>query len=161
MVEEALIAYPGVVVVVSHDRYFLNRVCTDILAFEGEGQVTHSVGNYDYYLEKRRRDAAAAARAAAPPAIATPAPAAPTSKKRKLSFKEQQELGGIEARIHAAEAEVTRIEALLADPDFHRSQGARVGTVMSEMDAARDTATRLFQRWEELERIRVEAGGVS
>ena len=156
VVEEALIAYPGVVVVVSHDRYFLNRVCTDILAFEGEGQVTHSVGNYDYYLEKRRRDAAAAVRAAAPPAIATPTPAAPTSKKRKLSFKEQQELGSIEARIHAAEAEVTRIEALLADPDFHRSQGARVGTVMAELDAARDTASRLFQRWEELERIRVE-----
>ena len=60
VLEEALIAFPGVVVVVSHDRYFLNRVCTDILAFEGDGRIAHSVGDYDYYLEKRKRVAAQA-----------------------------------------------------------------------------------------------------
>src|SRR5690242_7891113 len=53
LLEEALVAFGGCVIVVSHDRYFLNRVCTSILAFEGEGRVTYSVGNYDYYLEKR------------------------------------------------------------------------------------------------------------
>ena len=57
MLEEALIAFPGVVLVVSHDRYFLNRVCTDILAFEGDERIAHSVGDYDYYLEKRARQA--------------------------------------------------------------------------------------------------------
>src|SRR6267154_22396 len=59
VLEEALIAFPGVVCVVSHDRYFLNRVCTDILAFEGDGKIHHSVGDYDYYLEKARRRTAA------------------------------------------------------------------------------------------------------
>src|SRR5271169_4574603 len=54
VLEEALIAFPGVVLVVSHDRYFLNRVCTDILAFEGDGKIHHSVGDYDYYLEKKQ-----------------------------------------------------------------------------------------------------------
>src|SRR6476660_5897235 len=53
LLEEALVAFSGSVIVVSHDRYFLNRVCTSILAFEGEGRVAYSVGNYDYYLEKR------------------------------------------------------------------------------------------------------------
>src|SRR4029078_5520433 len=53
LLEEALVAFGGCVIVVSHDRYCLNRVCTSILAFEGEGRVTYSVGNYDYYLEKR------------------------------------------------------------------------------------------------------------
>src|SRR6185369_6287157 len=53
LLEEALVAFGGCVIVVSHDRYFLNRVCTSILAFEGEGRVSYSVGNYDYYLEKR------------------------------------------------------------------------------------------------------------
>ena len=53
LLEEALVAFGGCVIVVSHDRYFLNRVCTSILAFEGEGRVTYDVGNYDYYLEKR------------------------------------------------------------------------------------------------------------
>src|SRR5580692_8548998 len=62
VLEEALIAFPGVVLVVSHDRYFLNRVCTDILAFEGDGKIAHSVGDYDYYLEKKQRAAQVAAK---------------------------------------------------------------------------------------------------
>ncbi|HWY32499.1 MAG TPA: ABC-F family ATP-binding cassette domain-containing protein, partial [Candidatus Acidoferrum sp.] len=87
VLEEALIAFPGVVCVVSHDRYFLNRVCTDILAFEGDGKIHHSVGDYDYYLEKRQRQAAAAAKAG--DKKPTPPPAPPkTAKARKLSFKE-------------------------------------------------------------------------
>src|SRR5437764_2381421 len=53
LLEEALVAFGGCVIVVSHDRYFLNRVCTSILAFEGDGRVAYSVGNYDYYLERR------------------------------------------------------------------------------------------------------------
>src|SRR6266571_1179927 len=65
VLEEALIAFPGVVCVVSHDRYFLNRVCTDILAFEGDGRIQHSAGDYDYYLEKKERAEAAATRESA------------------------------------------------------------------------------------------------
>ncbi|MFM2082921.1 MAG: hypothetical protein RL380_1612, partial [Verrucomicrobiota bacterium] len=65
VLEEALIAFPGVTCVVSHDRYFLNRVCTDILAFEGDGKIHHSVGDYDYYLEKKQKAAAAAERQSA------------------------------------------------------------------------------------------------
>ena len=63
VLEEALIAFPGTVLVVSHDRYFLNRVCTDVLAFEGDGKIHHSVGDYDYYLEKKQRQTVAASRA--------------------------------------------------------------------------------------------------
>ncbi|NDA67889.1 MAG: ATP-binding cassette domain-containing protein, partial [Verrucomicrobia bacterium] len=59
VLEEALIAFPGVVLVVSHDRYFLNRVCTGIFAFEGDERVAYSVGDYEYYIEKKRRAAAA------------------------------------------------------------------------------------------------------
>src|SRR6516164_3659155 len=62
VLEEALIAFPGVVCVVSHDRYFLNRVCTDVLAFEGDGKIRHSVGDYDYYLEKKQRQVLAASK---------------------------------------------------------------------------------------------------
>src|SRR5581483_169850 len=78
VLEEALIAFPGVVLVVSHDRYFLNRVCTDILAFEGDGRIHHSVGDYDYYLEKTKRAAAAAVEQATPASVPRdPAPASP------------------------------------------------------------------------------------
>src|SRR5207237_7935710 len=125
---EALVAFPGVVLVVSHDRYFLNRVCTDILAFEGDGRIAHSVGDYDYYLEKRKRAAAQARAWESESKSVTKQPAPPAakgSKPRKLSFKETRELEGMEAQIHAVEAEIARIEGLFASPDFHRTHATQ------------------------------------
>jgi ATP-binding cassette subfamily F protein uup len=155
-----LIAFPGVTCVVSHDRYFLNRVCTDILAFEGDGKIHHSVGDYDYYLEKKQKAATAAERQSA--AILTtnkhaakPETAAkPANKPRKLSFKEQHELSGIEAQIQGLEAEVARIETLFAQPDFFRKHGAEATQLTIEMDGAKEKATKLYARWEELEAIK-------
>jgi len=163
VLEEALIAFPGMVLVVSHDRYFLNRVCTNILAFEGDGKIAHSVGDYDYYLEKKARAAKDAAResaailstnksAALSRDAATPKQSA--NKPRKLSFKEQHELEGIEAQIQGVEAEVARIETLFAQPDFFRKHGAQATQLTIELEAAKKSATKLYARWEELEKIR-------
>jgi ATP-binding cassette subfamily F protein uup len=159
VLEEALIAFTGVTCVVSHDRYFLNRVCTDILAFEGDGKIHHSVGDYDYYLEKKAKVAAAAARQSAAiletnKAAQAKEASASKSKPRKLSFKETRELEGIEAEIHKVEAEVARIEALFADPEFFRKQSAKVNELTIELEAAKETVTKLYARWEELEAIR-------
>jgi len=156
VLEEALIAFPGVVCVVSHDRYFLNRVCTDILAFEGDGQIHHSVGDYDYYLEKRQRQAAAAAKLEEKKVVVAP-PAAKGPKPRKLSFKEARELEGIEAQIHALEAEASRIENLFSDPDFFRKNAAQVNDLTRAMETAKESAARLYRRWEELEAIKLAA----
>jgi len=152
ILEEALIAIPGVVLVVSHDRYFLNRVCTDILAFEGDGQVALSAGDYDYYLEKRVRaksPAPVTADVRQPEAVA----ARTGPKPRKLTFKEQRELGGIEAAILAAEEKVAGLEARFAEPDFHRKHGAQTGLLTAELEAARAESVRLYARWEELEAV--------
>jgi ATP-binding cassette subfamily F protein uup len=163
VLEEALIAFTGVTCVVSHDRYFLNRVCTDILAFEGDGKIHHSVGDYDYYLEKKQKAIVAAARHSAA-IVATNksaalAQAAATPKKaRKLSFKEQRELEGIEAQIHAVEAEVARIEGLFADPEYFRKHAATVNQLTHELDAAKEQVPKLYARWEELEALRLAAG---
>jgi ATP-binding cassette subfamily F protein uup len=163
VLEEALVSFPGCVLVVSHDRYFLNRVCTNIVAFEGEGRVVTSAGNYDYYVEKKKRAAGLpvpALKSNKPQAPRSPAPepvAAPKAKGRKLSFKEQRELEGMEAAIHAAEADVARLEAMLASPDFFRTQGARASAVIAELDTAKELAARLFARWEELEAVRAAA----
>jgi len=162
VLEEALIAFPGVVCVVSHDRYFLNRVCTDILAFEGDGRIHHSVGDYEYYLEKRRkrieglgqrpaqsvpdRPAAASSRAAG----TASAPAKPA----KLSFKQARELESIEPQILATELEVARIERLFASPDFHRTHATRTNELLAELAAARTKAAQLYARWEELEALK-------
>ena len=168
VLEEALIAFPGVTCVVSHDRYFLNRVCTDILAFEGDGTIHHSVGDYDYYLEKRQKVVAAAKRVAVVASSlwldksagksghrpdATPKPAKP----RKLSFKEARELEGMEAQIQAIEAEVARIEGLFIQPDFHRKHATQVNRLTDELEAAKEKVTQLYARWEELEAIKTAA----
>jgi ATP-binding cassette subfamily F protein uup len=166
VLEEALIAFPGVTCVVSHDRYFLNRVCTDILAFEGDGQIHHSVGDYDYYLEKKQRAAEAAARESAAivslnkSAAVSRAAAGKTARPRKLSFKEQRELEGMEAQIHAVESEVARIEGLFADPEFFRKHAAKVNQLTHELDAAKANVTKLYSRWEELETIRAASVAV-
>ncbi len=163
VLEEALIAFPGVVCVVSHDRYFLNRVCTDVLAFEGDGRIQHSVGDYDYYLEKKQRAAVAASlQSAAILAVDRSAAlsrdaATKTAKLRKLSFKEQRELEGMEAQIHGVEAEAARIEGLFADPEFFRKHATQVNQLTSELDAAKEKVTQLYARWEALEAIRMAA----
>ncbi len=161
VLEEALVLFPGCVLVVSHDRYFLNRVCTGIVAFEGEGQVTFSEGSYDYYLEKRRRARNAASEpdprawtaAAKAPAAVVPQ-AKPAPKGRKLSFKEQRELDGIEEAIHAAEAEVAEKEARFLEPDFHRKHGPRVAELTEEIESGKRNVARLYARWEELEAMK-------
>jgi len=157
VLEEALIAFPGVVVVVSHDRYFLNRVCTSILAFEGESRVTFSVGDYDYYVEKRSRLQDVAQHASAPGSAKT-ASAKPEkiakSRTRRLSFKESRELNGMEEVILGVEENIGKIEALFADPEFHRKNGQRTAALTGELACLKGDLTRLYERWEELEEIR-------
>jgi ATP-binding cassette subfamily F protein uup len=146
LLEEALVAFGGSVIVVSHDRYFLNRVCTAILAFEGEGVLRHSVGNYDYYLEKRLEEGKPVA---AEPPKPTPQQKS-ASKPRKLKWKEERELEGMEAAILAAENEVARLEALFAEPDFYTAHAAELSRFEAELRAARDEVARLYARWAEL-----------
>ncbi|MGA2853620.1 MAG: ABC-F family ATP-binding cassette domain-containing protein [Verrucomicrobiota bacterium] len=163
VLEEALIAFPGVTCVVSHDRYFLNRVCTDILAFEGDGKIHHSVGDYDYYLEKKQRATVAASRQSAA-ILATNKSAAlsrdaatKNAKPRKLSFKEARELEGMEAQIHAVDAEIARIEGLFASPDFHRTHATQTNQLTADLAAAKENLAKLYARWEELEAIKAAA----
>jgi ATP-binding cassette subfamily F protein uup len=162
VLEEALIAFPGVVCVVSHDRYFLNRVCTDILAFEGDGKIHHSVGDYDYYLEKKQKAEAAAARQSAAiistnKSAARVAATPKSAKPRKLSFKEARELEGMEAQIHVVDAEIARIEGLFASPDFHRAHATQTNQLNADLAAAKENLAKLYARWEELEAINAAA----
>jgi ATP-binding cassette subfamily F protein uup len=156
LLEEALLFFQGSVIVVSHDRYFLNRVCTSILAFEGEGVVRRFVGNYDYYLEKRKTAAPVAAVAPRPLTKAAPAAVAPSSaeKPRKLKWKEERELETIEATILAAEDEVARLEALFAAPDFYEKHASDFAALEGQLATARHEVARLYSRWEELEALR-------
>jgi ATP-binding cassette subfamily F protein uup len=154
LLEEALLAFSGCVLVVSHDRYFLNRVCTGIIAFEGDGLVTYNEGDYEYYREKlAERKMRLAKRLVATQANAGSS-RAPEAKPRKMTWKEKAELEGMEAAILKAEEAVTRIESLFADPEFHSKLGAKTIELTSELETAKKHGTALYARWEELEAIR-------
>jgi ATPase subunit of ABC transporter with duplicated ATPase domains len=150
LLEEALVAFGGCVIVVSHDRYFLNRVCTSILAFQGEGRVAYSVGNYDYYLEKRVVPAPARDPKPAPTAIVTE-PKKSQEKPRKLKWKEEREWESMEANILAAEKEVSDLDATFAAPDFYTKPRAEILDLETQLKTARDKVAHLYARWHELE----------
>ncbi len=154
LLEEALAQFPGCVAVVSHDRYFLNRVCTHIVALEGDGTVFSMPGDYDYYLSKRQTRLQAAQTPRQPikqQVKNTPQPS--PVKKRKLTYKEALELKDMEENIAKAEAEVETLETMFCDPDFFRTNGSRTVQLQAELDAAKAKVEALYARWEELEKI--------
>jgi ATP-binding cassette subfamily F protein uup len=151
VLEEALVAFEGCVIIVSHDRYFLNRICNGIMAFEGEGKIHFSEGDYDYYLEKREL------RRATEMPRDVPAKKPDTSAKpqtKGLKWKETRELESIEREIVDAEAEVARLEAIFSEPDFYQKRGGEVGRLTEELNAARANVDRLYTRWNELEEMK-------
>ena len=149
LLEEALVAFSGCVIVVSHDRYFLNRICTAILAFEGDGALRYGVGNYDYYLEKRSGEE----KVTTIETLKSGALQRPVAKPRKLKWKEERELEGMEAAILTAENEVARIEALFAEADFYVKHAADHSEFETRLRRARDQVAALYARWSELGEI--------
>ena len=157
LLEEALLSFDGCLIIVSHDRYFLNRVATHILGFDGRGGSFFTPGDYDYYLEKKNELAARTAeeekKSAPPSPAARTAPAAPAPKtKKKLTWKEERELEGMESAIEEAEQKVAEYEALFSSPDFFSAHGADAPKLRQEFEEAQKHVACLYARWEELEK---------
>jgi len=155
--EDGLVHFAGCALIVSHDRWFLDRVATAILAFEGDGKVTLYEGSYSFYAERRPRPAAATERAERPDrsdrARRDPRDDRPAGP-RKLTFKEARELEVMEDTIAAAEARVHDLEATLSDPAVFKDRPTEVAALVADLDAARAEVDRLFSRWQELDAIR-------
>ncbi len=149
ILEEALIGFDGCVVVVSHDRYFLNRVCTGILAFEGDGITRFSEGDYDYYVEKR--DADLLSSGTLTPQKEKKGDTREKKQIKKLSYHEQKELDAIEAKIMEAEFELEKIETIFADPQFYEKYASQTVELNNKHDDAKKLVKSLYDRWEELE----------
>jgi ABC transport system ATP-binding/permease protein len=157
ILEEGLAEFGGCVLVVSHDRWFLNRVCTHILAFEDDGRVELQVGDYDYYLEKKRAVAKSPVAEIAKPAE-KPAAQSVKVRAKKLSYKEVKELEGIEPTILAAEREAAEIEAMLHDPAFYATRSKEFPAFEAKLESTKARIATLYARWEELEAARAAAG---
>jgi len=151
LVEDLLVGYQGTVLLVSHDRAFLNNVVTSILAFEGNGQIREYVGGYDDWLSQRP---------APPPPDARSGPAKtvksrpPRQQVRKITFKENLELEALPERIENLEAEQTRLYALMADPAFYREEGSAIARTKARLDALARELEEIYRRWETLEALR-------
>ncbi len=145
VLEDLLLDFDGSLVLVTHDRYFLDKVATSVLAFEGEGRVVRYAGNHESYLRQRP-----------PPSREAPAPkAAPKPKavkeKKGLTYAESMRFVNIEAEIEAAEAKKAEVEARLADPELYRSRGGEVAGLKAELEAAVGLVERLWAEWQDLD----------
>ncbi len=149
LLEDRLLDFPGTVLLVSHDREFVNNLVTESLVFEGRGIVTRLVGGYDEW--DRLREAERASREAVPaPAPANTAPA-PKSPPKKRSKREREELDALPERIEGLEREKESLHSLLADASLYRTAPERVTTTRARLAALEAEIAALFARWEALE----------
>ena len=148
VLEALLTAFTGTLLLVSHDRAFLDAVVSSTLVFEGKGVIREYVGGYTDWL--RQRPAPVVVTAAPPKRVE--APSATQAKKRKLSYKETQELAALPDRISASEVELEQGYVALADPAVVRDPAA-LSTVRSRVAALESAIPAMMARWEELETI--------
>lgn len=161
LLEEVLLSFEGTVLMVSHDRAFLDNVVTSTLVFEGEGQVREYVGGYQDWLRQggsprllgvqTREDSKPAPAKAEPVPAAAPVAAAAAPAKRKLSYKEQRELDALPGAIETAEIELEALQTAIADPGFYQLPNEVTQAKLARMDALQAELDRLIERWAELE----------
>ena len=148
LLEELLYDYQGTLLLVSHDRAFLNNVVTSTLVFEGEGRVGEYVGGYDDWLRQRPSSQPQ-------PAVVRPGkPTATTREKvpaKKLSYKDQRALEALPQQIEALEASIEALQQQLADPALYRQQGDAVTDLQRQLADQEQALEQAFDQWESLE----------
>ncbi|MBL8814972.1 MAG: ATP-binding cassette domain-containing protein [Planctomyces sp.] len=162
LLEEMLPQFAGTILLVSHDRAFLNNVVTSTIAFEGDGNVSEYDGGYDdWQRQKQARDLAAATALAKPataelasnsqPVAVVATSETPSARQKKLSYKEQRELETLPAKIEKLEAKQKQLSALLADPEVYQTGGTRAADIGRELQGVEEELLSCLARWEELE----------
>jgi ATP-binding cassette subfamily F protein uup len=156
LLEERLVEYQGTVLLISHDREFLNNVVTSTIVFETDG-VEEYVGGYDDWLRQRPSppvETSGPARSApATPQRGGPAPGAAAGKpaKRRLSYKEQQELAALPGRIEALDKELADLHREMGQPDYYKRPGDRMAAEQARIKDLDNELAAAYARWEELE----------
>jgi ATP-binding cassette subfamily F protein uup len=148
LLEELLLEYQGTLLLVSHDRTFLNNVVTSTLVFEGEGAVAEYVGGYDDWIRQRKIPEKSPA---VTPARKKAERSQEKSKPKKLGYKEQRELETLPKVIESLEAELEAIHARMADPAFYQQEGEDIAEQKARLSEVEQELESTFQRWEELE----------
>lgn len=158
VLEESLVEFPGALILITHDRFLLDRISTHVLGLFGDGEWGLFADYWQWQEAKREREAARKQKAReAAPAASTPASAS-RGKATKLSYKEQRELDGMEERIHLAEAQLGEVEQQLNDAAVV-ADGARVQQLLVTQEKLQAEIEQLYARWAELEEK--QAGAVT
>jgi ATP-binding cassette subfamily F protein uup len=156
LLEELVMDYPGTVLLVSHDREFVNNVVTSTLVFEGEGQVNEYVGGYDDWLRHRADNPLTdntkdRNKAAGSGSQDNTTKAAATSKAKKLSYKDQRELDALPAQIESYEEKISALHKRMESDDFYKQEKDQIKKVQDQLAEAEAGLSHCFTRWEELE----------
>ncbi|MEN0064287.1 MAG: ABC-F family ATP-binding cassette domain-containing protein [Myxococcota bacterium] len=151
--EEALLGFDGGVLVVTHDRAFVDRVATEVLGFEGEGHVQIYADRSQLVTAQRARlaRAAEAAQATSQPVLTEALPSRPRTESKRLSFKEQKELESLPRQIEDTESQIEALESRLSDPATYRDHADEVGAWTSRLEELQGELEGHYARWEELE----------
>ncbi len=149
LLEELLIDYKGTVLLVSHDRSFLNNVVTSTLVFEGNAVIKQYIGGYDDWL--RQRKAEQAATTTKPAATATRASSKTDAQVKKRSYKVQRELDQLPAEIERLETEIVALSEQMNQPDFYQAERSVTAAIEKNLATVQEQLNHCYQRWEELE----------
>ena len=158
LLQELVADFDGTVLLVSHDRDFIDRVATSVIAFEGGGRIVEYAGGYTDHLAQRRP----AADAPAPPPKPAPAKAEapkPGREKRKLGFKEARRLEQLPGEIERFEREIAKLETLLSDPDLYSSQPEKFVKATAALEQRQEAKLAAEEEWLELEALRESLEG--
>jgi len=152
LLEAQLVDWPGTLLLVSHDRAFIDSVVTSTLVFEGSGRVQEYVGGYEDWLHQRRESARArdAETAQSRTSVAAP-PNRPAPQARKRSYREEQELLTLPTRIEALESEQQTLSAAIAHPDFYKEGAETIHRTMARLEELQREILDAYARWDELD----------
>ncbi len=150
LLEDMLADYDGTLLLVSHDRAFLDNVVTSVLAFEESGRVGEYVGGYEDWLRQRPPSRVPAAGSVAGSRPAAPPPQA-TARPRRLSYKEKRELEALPERLERLEGEQHELEARVNDGAFYRQDRDAITAALRELERVGAELERAYARWEYLE----------
>ena len=159
LLEQQLVEWPGTLLLVSHDRRFLDNVVTSTLAFEGNGRVEEYVGGYADYLRQKAIPEPEPPKPQDPgprtqdprPRTQDPRPKTTPVRKKKRTFKEEREYKDLPERIAALEEEQKRLQAALADPEFYRKPGAQIQAAVDRTGQIERELHEAMERWDELD----------
>ncbi len=155
LLEELLSEYEGTLLLVSHDRTFLDNVVTSTLVFEGDGRFNEYAGGYEDWERYQRQipEPIAETKKRAAPALPISVGGKSTDKPRKLTYKEQRELEALPGRIEALETEQSELNERMGDGDFYRQGSAKISATMERIEAVKVELEGCYRRWQELESL--------